>query len=68
MGLGFLQVGPSEESSSDSITIALPLQGSGVGDDWTVARGAPGMGSVAEGAAVATARARGGNNGAGAWR
>jgi len=60
IGLGLLQVGPSEESSSDSITTALPLQWSGVGDDWMATRGtkASELEKVGEGAAVATARAR----------
>jgi len=58
MGLGLLQVDPSEESSSDSITTALPFQGSGVGDDWTVARGTPGLERLGEGAVVVAARER----------
>ena len=61
VGLGLLQIGPSEESSSDLITTALPLQGSGVGDDWTAARGTatPGVERVGEGTLVAKARRAG---------
>jgi len=57
VGLGL--IGPSEESSYNSITIALPLQGSGVGDNWTAAGGTATLGleKMGKGAAVAKARA-----------